>query len=53
MLDSGSIFTVVDTEIAKSLGVTLRHPVEASGGGENTVTGAIASNGLSALLTWS
>jgi Aspartyl protease/PDZ domain len=44
MLDSGSIFDVLDTEIAKRLGVQLRREIEASGGGEKTVTGATGRN---------
>jgi hypothetical protein len=44
ILDTGSISNAVDTEIAKSLGIKLEHPFEASGGGEKTVTGAIGSN---------
>jgi hypothetical protein len=44
ILDTGSVSNVVDTETAKSLGIALKHPFEARGGGEKTVTGAIGSN---------
>lgn len=43
MLDSGAIFNVLDTELAKSLGVKSIHAVQASGGGEQSVTGAVGS----------
>lgn len=43
MLDSGAIFNVLDTELAKSLGVRSMHPAQASGAGEQSVTGAVGS----------
>ncbi len=44
ILDTGSISNAVDTETAKSLAITLKHTFQASGGGEETITGAIGSN---------
>lgn len=44
MLDSGSIFDVLDADTARTLGVQLSRQVEASGGGEKTITGATGAN---------
>jgi len=44
MLDSGAIFDVLDTDMAKCLGIKPVRRVEGSGGGEKTITGATAGN---------
>lgn len=44
MLDSGSIFDVLDTDVARGLGIQLRGQIEASGSGEKTITGATGAN---------
>lgn len=43
ILDTGSVSNVVDTDLARSLSITLGHSFEAQGAGEKTITGAVGS----------
>jgi predicted aspartyl protease len=49
LLDTGSIYTVVDTESAETLGISATGQFEATGGGEGSITGATA-NGVALSL---
>ncbi|HXI87963.1 MAG TPA: aspartyl protease family protein [Parvularculaceae bacterium] len=45
ILDTGDKYTVVDMDLARAAGLPLGQPVEVGGGGDHTVTGAMAQGG--------